>query len=97
MVLRAYGLIVQAEPISVAGGTLNWNWRVETDAGPYFLRRHRPDMSKERVEEEHALLAWVAAHDVPVACPIASATRTTVVELGGELWALFPWVGDTPG
>jgi Ser/Thr protein kinase RdoA (MazF antagonist) len=95
-VLRAYGLSSRQNPMPVGVGTLNSNWRVETDAGAYFLRRHRSDISKERVQEEHALLAWVAARGIPVACPIATAAHTTVIDLDGALWALFPWIPGAP-
>lgn len=96
-VLEQYGLSLRGEPVAVGGGTLNWNYRVETGAGPRFLRRHREEVSAERILEEHALIAWVGERAVPVARPEVARTGATVIESeDGGLWALYPWIGGAP-
>src|SRR5438552_1056123 len=91
-VLAQYGVSAIGKPIPVSAGTLNWNYRVETNAGPRFLRCHRAGVSRERIAEEHALLAWLLDRSVPVACAETTLAGETVVETGDALWALFPWI-----
>ena len=91
-VLGLYGLWPYGEPAPVAGGTLNWNYRVSTDGGEYFLRRYRDDLETQRISGEHALLKWVAERGIPAPEPEQVPDRTTIAEIAGGRWALFPWV-----
>jgi len=79
-------------PAPVAGGTLNWNYRVATASGPVFARRWRREVTAEQVMAEHELLGWVAARGIPVVRPYGAAGAETVVEVEGTMWSLLPWV-----
>jgi Ser/Thr protein kinase RdoA (MazF antagonist) len=95
-VLSEYGLEIERAPTPVAGGTLNWNYRAESQRGPFFVRLHRRDVSLERVLGEHALLRWVQGHGVPVVPPLPTHAGSTVVTREDRLWAVFPWASGTP-
>jgi len=91
-VFRAYGLKRLGVPVGVGGGTLNWNYRVETSRGAVFARRWRSGVTVERVVEEHQLLWWVAERGVPVVQPLKTTGGATVQALGDALWSVFPWI-----
>lgn len=90
-VLAAYGLTALREPAPVLGGTLNWNFRVETSAGPAFVRRYRDNLETERIAGEHQLTAWVAGRGIPAPVPFHAADGASIIELGPARWAIFPW------
>jgi Ser/Thr protein kinase RdoA (MazF antagonist) len=95
--LSRYGLARIIDPVEVAGGTLNWNFRVETGQGPVFARRVRSGAAAEQVAREHALLRWVAERGIPVACALEDQQGHTVAQVDGALWTVSPWVeGRTP-
>jgi len=56
------------------------------------VRCYQPSRSRERIEREHAVTRWAGERGIPVAPPIADGSGRTVVGIGGELWAVFPWV-----
>jgi Ser/Thr protein kinase RdoA (MazF antagonist) len=91
-VLAHYGLGRAGEPLPVTNGTLNDNHRVETNAGPVFVRRHRADRDEAHILGEHAVIAFADEHGIPVAAPLATTGGSTVVPEAGSLWAVFPWV-----
>lgn len=91
-VLGMYGLWPYGEPEPVAGGSLNWNFRVQTDGGEYFLRRYRDDLETPRIRGEHALVKWAVERGIPAPLPETVPERGTIAEIAGGRWALFPWV-----
>lgn len=91
-VLAAYGLVPLGMPRLVEGGTLNWNYRVETPGGPVFARCHRPELDVQRIRAEHAIIAFAAESGVPVALPLVGASGSTTTVTAGNAWAIFPWV-----
>ena len=91
-VLGMYGLWPLDDPEPVTSGTLNWNYRVRTDGGEYFLRRYRDDLETPRIQGEHALVAWASERGIPAPVPEQVPERGTIAELGGGRWALYPWV-----
>jgi Ser/Thr protein kinase RdoA (MazF antagonist) len=76
----------------VAGSVLNDNYRVETTAGPRFVRLHATRRDGERVRREHRAATWAAAHGLPAAAPIADASGETLHRIGGVFVSLWPWV-----
>lgn len=81
----------------VAGGTLNWNFSIHTDAGRKFVRRYRDDIPTDRIRGEHDLLFWLAERGVPVAVPHETPGGATIVDVGNGRWAVFDWVeGEVP-
>jgi Ser/Thr protein kinase RdoA (MazF antagonist) len=96
-VLAQYGLVSTAEAIPVITGTLNGNARVATTTGDVFVRRHRRGVNLARVLAEHDIVAFAAAHEIPVAPPLRAMDGSTAIEHAGAAWAVYPWLdGRTP-
>ena len=69
-------------------------YQLELDDGSTVVGKfYRPGRwSRETILEEHALLAELDAEEVPVSCPIALGDGSTLGEVGGILYALYPRV-----
>ena len=91
-VLSRFGLGPATSVAPVAGGSLNWNYRVTTPEGAWFLRRYRDNLPTARIAGEHELIAWAAARGVPAPVPVPSLEHDTIDEQGEARWAVFPWV-----
>ena len=91
-VLAVHQLRRAGEPSRVLAGTLNANYRVETDDGPVFARQYRSDLEIERIQREHEITRWVADRGIPAIPPRSEAGGETVVEVEGRFWSIFPWV-----
>ena len=95
-VVARYGAGILAEPEPIAIGTLNWNYRVRTDHGDLFVRRHLADATVDRILVEHAAIVFAGDRGIPVARPLLTPANTSAVEFGGAVWAVFPWVEGRP-
>jgi len=96
-VLARYGLERRGAPVPIVNGTLNENYRVGTTTGAVFVRRHRADRERQHIDGEHEIIAFAAAHAIPVSAPLPAASGSTIVDHDGSAWAVFPWVnGRTP-
>jgi homoserine kinase type II len=91
-VLRAWGFEAPEPPVAVPGGTLNWNFDVQTASGRFFLRCYRSNLESDRIAGEHRLLEWVETRGIPVAVPIRTVSGEELLLQGDERWALFPWM-----
>jgi Ser/Thr protein kinase RdoA (MazF antagonist) len=91
-VLDGFGRRPVGAAVPVGGGTLNWNYRVETTSGPVFARRWRTGHAAGQIRAEHELLNWVAARGIPAIRPFKSRDGDTVMDVEGANWSLFPWV-----
>lgn len=91
-VIGRFGYCPMGEPEPVRGGSLNWNFRVPSDGGAWFVRRYRDDADMSRIRGEHALVRWAEELGIPAPVPEATPDDLTIVELAGGRWALFPWV-----
>ncbi|WP_328763164.1 MULTISPECIES: phosphotransferase [unclassified Streptomyces] len=74
----------------LAEGLMNVNWRVETPAGPYALKRVT-DVPLDRLRRNLAVLSSLAADGIPVCAPVTTASGDTVAEISGDGYCLFPW------
>jgi homoserine kinase type II len=90
-ILRAFGLAGYRAHTPIAVGTINTNARVETDAGPLFLRINE-GKSRDDVQREAEVVAWVAARGVPTPEPRRAPDGQPFAAWNGELASLFPWV-----
>ena len=90
-ILAAFGLAGYRAHQPIAVGTINTNLRVETDAGPVFLRINE-GKSEDDVGREAAIVAHAAAHGVPTPVPRAAADGASFARWNGEIVSLFPWV-----
>ncbi|GAA5005327.1 phosphotransferase enzyme family protein [Kitasatospora paranensis] len=78
----------------VAEGLLNRGYRVTTTAGRYFLKCYvdQATAAAAVVEAQHRATTALHARGLPVAPPLPDRGGRTVVEHGGRLFALYPWV-----
>ncbi len=89
--LGQLGRELVGEPTPIASGR-NHNWRVETEAGPLFFRRHRHTRPRERIELGLAAMSHAAARGVPVAEPIEGTGGTVLFGSDGRFASVYPWV-----
>jgi len=95
-VLGRFGHWTIGDPTPVPGGSLNWNYRAETDGGLRFVRRYRDDLETERILGEHRLIAWVAEFGVPAPVPERTPEESTIAQIAHGRWSCFPWVDGSP-
>lgn len=90
--LEAFGLVPIAAPSPIDASVSNVNYRVETAAGPVFLRAHRLSRPLDRLQREQAGAAWAASRGLPVATPLPAANGDTIVLIDGQYWSAYRWV-----
>ena len=90
--LRHFGLTAISVPTLVADSVSNENFRVDTAKGPVFLKLHKSNRTPERLRREQAIIAWAGERGLPVAAPLAATDGSTLVELDGRWWSLYPWI-----
>lgn len=94
-VLARFGVTADAiEPLTA--GAVNAHWRVRAGQGLYVLRRYNRRHDPAGTAYEHAVLAHLAGRGWPVAPPYASTDGSTVVEVEGLRFALFPFLPGRP-
>ena len=86
--LARYGYSRIGLPRPVHEGVLNENFRVETSAGPRFVRLHRPATTAASLGLEHEALRWAGERGIPVNPPLAARNGATFHTIGGRLWAV---------
>jgi Ser/Thr protein kinase RdoA (MazF antagonist) len=89
---RMHAWELSGEPKQVPQSVSNANYRVETVTATWFVRAHRPLLPRERIEREHAAMAWAGERGIPVAPPLSDESGRTVHSIGGTFWSVFPWV-----
>lgn len=92
--ISAFGLGEVLERRYLADGLMNANWKVDTPAGTFALKRVT-DVSLDRLRRNLGVLASLAADDVPVSAPLATGSGSWVAEVDGGVWCLFPWAAGT--
>jgi homoserine kinase type II len=88
-IARLFGLRVDAVA-PLAAGTINSNFRLETDRGRVFLRVNE-GKSRDEVAYEAALVAYLADGGVATPRPLAAGDGAPFADLDGLLVTLFPW------
>lgn len=91
-VIGRLGYWPYGEPEPVAGGSLNWNFGIESEGERLFVRRYRDDLPAARIRAEHALLRWVSERGIPAPVAYKTETDETVLSVAGGNWSVFPWV-----
>src|SRR6185369_8159600 len=78
----------------IAAGTINTNIRVDTTAGPWFLRINE-GKSEDDVAREAAIVLHVAGRGVPTPPPLVAVAGPDAgrpfIRWSGEIASLFPW------
>lgn len=70
-------------------GAMNETFLVQTEAGRFVLRGYRP-RTRQWVEAEHAVLAFVTDNGMPAPAPIHLVNGGTILERDSRFYALFP-------
>jgi len=73
-------------------GTIHQTLLFKTATKSYALRAYRYTPSERgRIENEHALIAYVQARGLPALAPLPLPDGTTILEQDGHFYALFPF------
>ncbi|MFC8075335.1 phosphotransferase [Streptomyces sp. NPDC057307] len=75
----------------LAEGLMNANWRVDTSAGVFALKRVT-DVPLDRLVRNLSVLSALASGGVPVSVPVATSSGSLVAEIDQGIWCSFPWV-----
>ncbi|MFJ7198045.1 MULTISPECIES: phosphotransferase [unclassified Streptomyces] len=86
-----FGLVEVRNQRYLIDGLMNANWRVDTAAGLFALKRVT-DVSLDRLVRNLGVLDSLASDGVPASAPVPTASGSLVAEVGGGVWCLFPWV-----
>ncbi|MFJ9817677.1 phosphotransferase [Streptomyces sp. NPDC101151] len=88
--IKEFGLGEVVGSQHLADGLINVNWRLDTVAGPFVLKRVT-DVPLDRLRRNLAALPTLAEAGVPVIAPVEAPSGGVVVEVGGSGYCLFPW------
>ncbi|WP_328940943.1 phosphotransferase [Streptomyces sp. NBC_00250] len=88
--IKDFGLGEVTEWRHLAEGLMNVNWRLDTLAGAFALKRVT-DVPLDRLRRNLAVLPTLAEAGVPVVAPLETPSGSVVVEVGGSGYCLFPW------
>ncbi|MEV5989420.1 phosphotransferase [Streptomyces sp. NPDC052051] len=88
--IRAYGIAEVLERQHLADGLMNVNWRLETRAGRFALKRVT-DVPTDRLRRNLAVLPVLGAHGVPACAPLPTVHGDVIAEIRGGVYCLFPW------
>jgi homoserine kinase type II len=88
--VSAYGLGGYRALEGIAGGSVNSNFRLESDAGPVFLRLYE-ERDLQGARGETAMLERLARAGVPTPAPLRRLDGALVSVVRGKPAALFPW------
>ncbi|MGW5232396.1 phosphotransferase [Streptomyces nodosus] len=89
--ISAFGLEEVRERFYLADGLMNANWKVDTPAGVFALKRVT-DVALDQLVRNLGVLASLASDGIPVVAPVYTDAGALVAEVGGGVWCLFPWV-----
>lgn len=92
--IDVFGFGAVRERRYLADGLMNANWRLDTPAGRFALKRVT-DVSLDRLRRNLGVLAALAAEGVPVSAPAPTVSGSLVAQVGGAAWCLFPWVAGS--
>jgi len=85
-----YGIRSVAGVQPLAAGTINSNFRLDTERGPLFLRVNEGKAGDE-VAYEAALVTFLADGGVATPRPLVTSDGAPAADEGGLLVTLFPW------
>ena len=90
--LVRYGLTRRGAPAPVADFVVNENFRVETIAGPRFVRFHHARVTSASIDREQRVMAWAGQRGIPIVAPLTATDGATKQTIGGRWFSIFPWV-----
>lgn len=83
---REAGIVTRGDARPVAGGCINAGWRLETTAGPVFVKTHRAGRRDMLEAEREGLVALAGADGPRVPVPLASGVA------GDTAWLAMEWM-----
>lgn len=72
----------------ILDGAVNQVFRIEASLGNFYLRLYKTE-DKSRILREHALIEYVAAHNLPAVQTLPSRYGTSLIEQSGKYGALY--------
>ncbi|MFG5723911.1 phosphotransferase [Streptomyces murinus] len=88
--IRAYDIDEVLDRRHLADGLMNVNWRLDTRAGRFALKRVT-DVPLDRLRRNLAALPVLASYGVPVCAPLPTVHGDVIAEVRGGVYCLFPW------
>ncbi|WP_399089605.1 phosphotransferase [Streptomyces sp. BBFR2] len=88
--IRAYGIDEVLDRQHLADGLMNVNWRLDTRAGRFVLKRVT-DVPLDRLRRNLAVLPVLASYGVPACAPVSTVHGDLIAEVRGGVYCLFPW------
>ena len=89
-----FGLGTVSSLEGLAAGSVNSNFRLNTDRGTFFLRLYE-EQSHEGAERDVALVNFLSQSDVATPAPLVSIAGDRLVTISAKPAVLFPWVAGT--
>jgi Ser/Thr protein kinase RdoA (MazF antagonist) len=74
---------------SLAGGLLNHNFIVGTKSAKFVLKIYRSEITREKLDETHRIMAHCVKRDIPVSLPMATC------QVADHVAALYPFIEGT--
>jgi Ser/Thr protein kinase RdoA (MazF antagonist) len=89
---RRFGLGRLLAAREVAEGLMNRNWAIRISSGQQVFVKQVLDVDQARAARQHAATRAMAALGLPVAAPLTMRDGGTLLELDGDLYAVYPWI-----
>lgn len=80
----------------MAHGVNNESFLLAADRGRFVLRRARASKTLDDIRFEHALIAHLLRHGLPVPEPVPGRDGGTWILAGGRLWSLAAYIASGP-
>jgi Ser/Thr protein kinase RdoA (MazF antagonist) len=87
-----FGHVVSAPPTFMTEGLMNQSWRVVSPDGMFVLRVSRPELSRESVTYEHAVVGRLHQEVREVVPALPGSNGETIQVWRGRLLSLFPYI-----
>jgi Ser/Thr protein kinase RdoA (MazF antagonist) len=92
-----FGHVVSAPPTFMTEGLMNQSWRVVSPDGVYVLRVSRPELSRDSVTYEHAVVGQLH-HDVRQVVPALPGSNGETLQIWRRrVLSLFPYIDGILG
>jgi len=91
-VLGRFGLGPVLAAREVTEGLMNRNWAVQVGGQQVFVKQVL-DVDRAQAARQHEATRALAARGLPVAAPLAMQGGGTLLEMGGGLYTVYPWIG----
>ena len=94
---RCFGRSVVATPAFMTEGLMNQSWRVVSPDGTYVMRVSRPDLRRESVTYEHAVIGQLHQKVPEVVSALPGSDGETLQAWRGRSLSFFPYIDGILG